>query len=211
MKSELDRHTDAVVDLIGRVARPGARSVIAIAGPPGSGKSTLAAETVARLNAAAAMSRAALLPMDGFHLDNSVLDERGLRAVKGAPETFDAEGFVRLIRKVRAGGDDIRFPLFDRAEDRTLADAGLLPASTPIVIVEGNYLLLNTGPWAALKPLFDASVMISPPLDVLEERLVARWMSYGLSSEAAARRASGNDIVNARTVIDSSADADIRL
>ncbi|WP_369932592.1 uridine kinase [Rhodovulum sp. 12E13] len=205
-------HIRAVLDAIERAPGRGQRLLVGIAGPPGSGKSTLAAAVVERLNAGPPpAATAALVPMDGFHLDNAELDARGLRAVKGAPETFDAVGFVALVRHLREPGRDLRYPLFDRAADRTLPDAGRLHAGTEVVVVEGNYLLLADGDWADLAPLFDVTVMIAPPMDVLEARLVARWLGHGLPPDEARRRARGNDLVNARRVLDGSRNADLVL
>jgi pantothenate kinase len=206
----LHDHVAAVMALIDRLPQDGERRLIGIAGPPGSGKSTLAEEVVTALNARRE-GTAALLPMDGYHLDNATLDGRGLRAVKGAPDTFDAAGFVALVRRVRNESGDLRYPLFDRAADSTVPDAGLLRAETGTVVVEGNYLLLRDGAWADLKGLFDATVMIAPPLEVLESRLVERWLSYGLSEDAARQRARGNDLANARTVLARSASANLLI
>lgn len=209
--------SDAVLALIERAlierTRPsGKRLLIAIAGPPGSGKSTLASEVVERLNAESGSEpRAALLPMDGFHLDNDILMERGLLARKGAPETFDAQGLVELLRRVRAAEADTPYPLFDRALDCALPEAGLLEADTPIVVIEGNYLLLDTPPWQTLAEWFDASVFLAPSIETLEERLVQRWLSFGFSPDAAITRARGNDLKNAATVLDHSRTADLHL
>jgi pantothenate kinase len=207
-----EAHIRAVLDAIERAPRRGQRILVGIAGPPGSGKSTLAAAVVGRLNAGAASGPvAALVPMDGFHLDNADLEARGLRAVKGAPETFDAAGFVALVRRLRDPGRDLRYPLFDRAADRTLPDAGRLRAGIEVVVVEGNYLLLTEGDWAELAPFFDVTVMIAPPMPVLEARLVERWLGHGLPLEEAGRRARGNDLANARRVLDGSRPADLLL
>ncbi|MFC6671098.1 uridine kinase [Marinobacterium aestuariivivens] len=203
---------EAVMALIDTVARPGQRILIAIAGPPGSGKSTLAEAVVEQLNSkVGSQSQAALIPMDGFHLDNQDLDKQGLLTRKGAPETFDAKGLVRLVRRIRNGGADIHYPLFDRTSDRCLVDAGLLKAGTPIVVVEGNYLLLEDSPWKALAGLFDATVFLAPPVETLEERLILRWLNYGLSPEMAAEKARGNDLRNARLVLEKSVTADLLL
>lgn len=202
----------AVLDLITRAARSGQRVVIGITGPPGSGKSTLAEDVIERLNLEAGNGlRAVLLPMDGFHLDNQVLAERGLMARKGAPETFDADGLVQLVRDVRDHGADIRYPLFDRTLDRCLADAGLLEASIPIVVVEGNYLLLDASPWDELAALFDATVFLFPSIETLEARLIDRWLSFGFSPETATQKARENDLRNARLVLESSRAADLLL
>ncbi|MGC3874476.1 nucleoside triphosphate hydrolase [Halomonas sp. GXIMD04776] len=201
-----------VLDLIARVTRPGQRTLIGIAGPPGSGKSTLAEAVVERLNANTGNEpRAALLPMDGFHLENEVLVEQGLLSRKGAPETFDAAGLVRLVRRVREDAGDIHYPLFDRARDCCLPDAGLLQAETPIVVIEGNYLLLDAPPWDGLTGLFDATVFLAPSIEILEGRLIDRWLSFGFSPEAAAEKVRGNDLRNARLVLDSSRAADLLL
>lgn len=211
---DLDRDIDAILDLIedrlGSDLANGRRRLVAIAGPPASGKSTLAARVVEGVNRSAGYA-AALLPMDGFHLDNEVLNARALRGIKGAPETFDAAGFVALVRHIREGGVDTHYPLFDRAQDRTLPGAGFLSARTPLVVVEGNYLLLRQGVWAELNALFDLTIMLAPPLAELEARLIARWRDHGLPPADAAARARGNDLTNARTVINESAEADLFL
>ncbi|MBV0914080.1 uridine kinase [Rhodobacteraceae bacterium ASV31] len=183
------------------------RRLVGIAGPPGSGKSTLAA----RVAAALGTRRAVVLPMDGYHLDNADLDRRGLRDIKGAPETFDADGFVTKLRAVRKATGVVRYPVFDRAADRTVPEAGTLHPQVDTVVVEGNYLLLQDPPWNALRSLLDASVMIAPPETVLLERLVERWLTHGLSPEAARRRAAGNDLRNVRTVLSRSAPADLLI
>lgn len=207
---DLEAHARAVLDLIaGTDGASPERKVIGIAGPPGSGKSTLAAEVVKRLNQGA--ESAALLPMDGFHLENDELTARGLLPVKGAPQTFDVKGFLGLMRCLRQTDGDIRYPLFDRERDCTLPDAGCLTADTRIVVVEGNYLLLRDPLWCDLKPLFDATVMLIVPMEELESRLISRWIEHGLDPVSAAKRARSNDLVNAERVLKDSAAADLSL
>lgn len=132
-------------------------------------------------------------------------------AVKRAPETFDADGFVNLVHRLKNDREDIAYPLFDRGRDCAEPGAGCLRAATPVVVVEGNYLLLRSGPWAALKPLFDATDLIAPPMSVLESRLTDRWLGHGLSREAAIRRVRENDLRNARRVLTHSSDAGLCL
>lgn len=187
------------------------RVLVAIAGAPGSGKSTLADELVNAIRTRDGNGTAAVVPMDGFHLDNAELDAQGLRAVKGAPQTFDVTGFVALVRAIRANAGAVRYPLFDRALDRTLPGAGTLAADTPVVVFEGNYLLLDEPDWADLADLFDVTVMLSVPLDALRARLIDRWLGYGLSPADAKARAESNDIANARRVITHSAAAHLTI
>ena len=177
--------------------------MVALAGPPGAGKSTLADVLVRERDAL-------VVPMDGFHLDNRILDARGLRARKGAPETFDAAGFLALLRRVR-GGEDVVAPVFDRARDLAVAGASHVPARAKLVVVEGNYLLLDRPVWREMAALFDLTVLLSPPMAVLEERLVRRWLDHGLAPGDARARAMGNDIPNARTVLRESAGAHLTI
>ena len=183
------------------------RLVVAIAGAPGSGKSTLAAELVAELGRAGRPG-AVLVPMDGFHFDDAVLEARGLKARKGAPETFDVAGFAVLLQRIRSGEDAIAIPVFDRSLEISRAGARIVQADQPIVVVEGNYLLLDRSPWDALAPYFDRTIFIDVPETVLRERLVRRWLDLGFDPEAARARAEGNDLVNARLVMSASRAAD---
>jgi fructokinase len=183
-------------------ARPG-RVLIAIAGAPGAGKSTLAEALVDRLG-----PEAALVPMDGFHLDNAILDTRGRRFAKGSPDTFDVDGFDAVLQRLKAGGEVI-VPVFDRQIDVSRGSARVVPKGARIIVAEGNYLLLREAPWHRLAALWDLTVFLDVPLAELERRLIARWHHHGLSDADARRRAQDNDIPNARRVRDGSLAADI--
>ncbi len=198
------------VELIRRSRVPGQRLLAAIVGPPGSGKSTLAAAVVDNINDDTD-GLAALVPMDGYHLDNEELIARGLLRCKGAPETFAVESLLELISAIRNTGGDIRYPTFDRSLDATVPNGGLLKHDVPIVVVEGNYLLLDRPIWRQLAPLFDVTVFLNPPKAELKRRLVDRWLHYGFSPSEAERKALGNDMVNAELVLDSSLPADLCL
>lgn len=184
------------------------RILVALAGAPGSGKSTLAVALQRRLRDQG--TSAEIVPMDGFHLDNAVLDARGLRNRKGAPETFDAEGFLHLIRRLKDGGEVVA-PIFDRSRDIAIAGAQVIPADTKIVICEGNYLLFDEAPWAALSALWDLPARLDVPLTELRARLIQRWLDHGLSRATATRRAEGNDVPNARRIIEHALPADLIL
>jgi pantothenate kinase len=173
------------------------RFVIAVAGAPGAGKSHFAE----RLHELLAEASAAIVQMDGFHYDNAVLSARGLLPRKGAPETFDFAGFETLLQRLRAGGEDVAVPLFDRAADLARAGAAIVPAATRFVIVEGNYLLLDETPWDRLNGLFDWRIFLDVPRGELAHRLVQRWVDHGMPAEAARERAFSNDMVNAERIL----------
>lgn len=185
------------------------RFVVAIAGPPGSGKSTLARQLVDRLNGR--RDQAALLPMDGFHFDNRVLGNLGLVSRKGAPETFDFDGFFRLFSAIRTMESPIYAPAFDRELDLARAGALEIRGDHRMIVAEGNYLLLDGEPWTKLAGLFDLTVFLNVAEDELERRLIRRWLDHGHDRQAAERRARGNDMVNARLVNSRRMPADILL
>lgn len=172
----------------------GARHLIALAGPPASGKSTQAEGLAADLCAAG--RRAVVVPMDGFHLDNRLLEARGLQARKGAPETFDLRGFARLMQDLQQGGDVI-YPVFDRGRDLAIAGAGQLDAACDLVVVEGNYLLFDAPGWRDLAQHWALSVYLEVAEAVLRARLIGRWTDHGLSHADAVARAEANDLPNA--------------
>ncbi len=179
------------------------RFIVAVVGPPGAGKSTLAAEVASAIG-----KGARVVPMDGFHYDNAVLDKLGLRARKGAPESFDALGFVHLVQRLRQGGD-AAIPVFDRDADLARAGADLVTGADKYLIVEGNYLLLTDAPWCDLAPLFDFTIYLDVPVAELDRRLVERWHHHGKTSAEARHWIDSNDMPNIRRVIESSRQADI--
>ncbi|MER9136043.1 nucleoside triphosphate hydrolase [Mesorhizobium sp. M0830] len=173
------------------------RFIVAIAGPPGAGKSTLSA----RLRELLPEGTSEVVPMDGFHYDDAVLERRGLRARKGAPETFDFAGFEALLKRIRAGEPDIAIPVFDRSLELSRAAASIVAAETKFILVEGNYLLLDEEPWSRLAPLFDFSIFVDVPRDELERRLLERWHGHGRSDEDARAWIASNDMPNIDRVI----------
>lgn len=191
-------------DLISRMGDipEGGRKIIGIAGPPGSGKSTFAAALELELNTRCP-GYAAVVPMDGFHFDDLVLVPGGLRSRKGAPETFDVDGFLHMLSRLRVNQPEgIAVPLFDRSLEVARAGARIVPRSVRAVIVEGNYLLLDREKWHALH--FDISVMLNVPRDVLRQRLIDRWAGYGKSASQISAQVDANDMLNVDLVIGSS-------
>ena len=147
--------------------------------------------------------------MDGYHLDNEILKARGLIARKGAPKTFDADGFSSVLARIAKADRDVLVPVFDRDADLARAGGRVIKATTEIVVVEGNYLLLDQPEWAQAREHYDLTVFLEVPMPVLEQRLVERWIKHGLSRDAAIVRARSNDLVNADVVINRSVPADI--
>ena len=186
-----------------------ARRIIAIAGAPGSGKSTLSETLKAALNAARP-GCADILMMDGYHFDDIVLNARGHRPRKGAPHTFDVDGFrVMLERLRRDDGRDVAVPVFDRSIEIARAGGRILAASTRIVLAEGNYLLLDQPEWRDLAPLFDLTVAVEADEAELVKRLTARWQGFDYEQAAIMTKLEGNDLPNVRLVITGSRPADV--
>ena len=190
---------------IKELAKNSNRVIVAIAGPPGSGKSTFVEKLKNKLD------DAVVVPMDGFHLDNVILEERNLMPRKGSPQSFDAAGYVNLIARLQDNHETVLAPVFDRDKDLSRAGAIEISESTKIVLTEGNYLLLNHAPWNQLDDFFDLTVFLDVPSEILRERLIKRWLDQGLRLEDAIIRAESNDLINASLVSDRSNDSDFRI
>ncbi len=200
-----------IADLLEARTASGDRVIVAIAGAPGSGKSTLADKLVGKLNGRRA-GLAAVLPMDGFHYDDLHLVPAGLRPRKGAPHTFDVGGLFHTLKRLRARDEaEVFVPVFDRKIEIARAGARVIPASVGVIVVEGNWLLLDQAPWDRLRPLFDASVLVEVPEHALRARLRGRWERLGLSEAEIVAKLEENDLPNGRLVRDGSAAPDWRL
>ena len=193
-----DAMTPAMPELVARAQRlagEGARVLLGIAGAPGAGKSSLAAALVEALG-----DSAVLVPMDGFHLDDAVLAALGRRDRKGAPDTFDADGYVHLLRRLRErSGDVVYAPVFRREHELAVAAALAVPRRVPLVVTEGNYLLAD-GAFEPVRTLLDQTWFLDVDPVVRRERLVARHVAHGRTPGAAEQWVAASDDVNADLV-----------
>ena len=174
------------------------RLVVGLVGAPGSGKSTISEQLETALKAAGIF--AGLVAMDGFHLSNTVLDELGRRNRKGAPDTFDVEGYLMTLDRVRAdGAPQILVPVYRRDLHEPVA-AGSLVSGTGVVITEGNYLALETRGWGAARERIDLLIHIDVPEEVLVLRLLNRREDFGMNPLAAGHWVRTVDLPNARLI-----------
>jgi pantothenate kinase len=184
---------DDVVRAVTDAARGRPSTVVGVAGSPGSGKSTLAAELASRV------PLATVLPMDGFHLPQARLVELGRRDRMGAPDTFDVDGFLAVLRALAHGGP-VTAPGFDRTIEEPVPGAVTIPAAPRVVLVEGNYLLGDGGGWQHVAPLLDLTLFVAVPRDIRLARLIARHEKYGKAPDAARAWALGPDERNAQQI-----------
>ncbi len=176
--------------------RASQRAVLGITGAPGAGKSTLAEALAAELR-----PDAALVGMDGFHLCDTELTRLGRQARKGASDTFDAAGYVHLLRRLRARTDAVVYaPIFNRGLEESIGSAIPVPAEVPLIITEGNYLLADGPEWGQVRELLDECWYVEPGEEVRETRLVERHLHYGRSLTEALDRTHGSDGSNAEVV-----------
>lgn len=185
-------------DLLARARRlaTGGRRILGLTGTPGAGKSTLAERLVQALD-----GDAVLVPMDGFHLANVELRRLGRADRKGAPDTFDADGYLALLRRVREpDGSVVYAPRFDRHLEEAIAGAVAVQPGTPLVVTEGNYLLLDTPPWHEVRTLLDECWYVETDDALRVEQLVARHVEHGRTPQAARAWVTRSDEANARLV-----------
>jgi pantothenate kinase len=175
----------------------GKRKILGIAAAPGAGKSTLAEGLLQALG-----TQAQLVPMDGFHLANSELQRLGRQNRKGAPDTFDAAGYVNLLRRIhaQAAGETIYAPEYRRELEEGIAGAIAIEASTPLIITEGNYLLLQDGAWSQVRGLLDQAWYLEIDSQLRQQRLLERHMRFGRNREEACAWIAQTDEPNAQRI-----------
>nr|WP_179724807.1 nucleoside/nucleotide kinase family protein [Saccharopolyspora hordei] len=186
------------------LADRGQRRVLGITGAPGAGKGTVAERLLAELD-----GRAVVVPMDGFHLANAQLRRLGRQDRKGAPDTFDAAGYVALLRRVREADETVYAPEFHREVEESYAAEIAVEPDVPLVITEGNYLLLDVPPWSEVRDLLDECWFLAPDDEVRVQRLVARHVAHGRTPQEAAEWVQRSDEANARLVAPTRARADL--
>ena len=190
---------EELVELARKLAVSGERRILGLTGAPGAGKSTVAQQLVDGLGPELAV----LVPMDGFHLANEVLIELGRLDRKGAHDTFDDGGYARLIAAVhdqQPGGPVVYAPRFRREIEESIGSSIPVPSTVPLVITEGNYLLMESDAWPSARAMIDEVWFLAPHTEVRHRRLVARHEAYGKSHEDAEFWALGSDERNAELI-----------
>ena len=181
------------------------RSLLGIVGCPGAGKSTLSAALTE------AVASSVVVPMDGFHMLNADLVRLGRRDRKGAPDTFDVESYVTLLRQLRNQADDqiVTAPRYDRAASAPVPDAIAVESRHALVITEGNYLLLDYAPWNEVRPLLDEIWFVDIDDAVRVPRLIARHIEFGKTPAEAHEWVMRSDEANAAVVAATRSHADV--
>ena len=190
----------ALVERARALAAAGERRILGIAGPPGGGKSTVARAIVAELG-----ERARLVPMDGFHLAQSELVRLGRRDRMGAPDTFDASGYAALLERLRGDELVVYAPEFRREIEEPIAGSIAVPSHVPLVVTEGNYLLL----WEAIPPLLDETWYVQTDEELRVQRLIQRHIQFGKTPEYARAWVMRSDERNAELVAATASAADV--
>jgi pantothenate kinase len=195
----------ALVERARALADAGGRRVLGIAGPPGCGKSTVAQAVVGELG-----ERARLVPMDGFHLAQGELVRLGRRDRMGAPDTFDAAGYVALLKRLRDAVEPVVYaPDFRREIEEPIAGAIAVPRGVPLVVTEGNYLLLDDPAWAPVRPQLDEAWYVQVDEELRVRRLIERHIRYGKTPEHARAWVERSDQRNAALVAAGAGAADV--
>ena len=182
------------------------RFIVAIAGPPGAGKSTIAEQT-SRPAARTAARRSCRWTASTTTM--RCCSPGALRQRKGAPDTFDFDGYATLLARLRTGDRDVAVPVFDRSMELSRGSAAIVPSDVKFILTEGNYLLLDEEPWSRLGPLFDFTVFLDVPREELERRLIQRWLDHGRTPEDGRNWVTSNDMPNVERVLSRRRKADL--
>ncbi len=183
------------VDRASELAASGERRLLGLVGPPGAGKSTLSAVLAERVG-----ERMVVAGMDGFHLANAELIRLGRRDRKGAPDTFDVDGYVTLLRRLRVQQHPLYAPRFDRDLEESIGSAVLIEPEVPLVVTEGNYLLFGEHGWDAVRPELDEVWYLQVDDVERRRRLVHRRLGHGDNPDHAEQWVHTVDEANAQRV-----------
>ena len=202
---DLERISFLTNRLLARAAATGARQMIGIVGAPGTGKSTIAEHISSLLPPQSSV----VVPMDGFHLAGSIIDGTPLRCRRGAIDTFDADGYLSLLRRIRDQGDEIVYaPSYRRGLEEPIAASIAIPPSATYVITEGNYILSSEHPWSEIRAVLDEVWFVDTPRQTRLTRLIDRHVKFGMDRPAATAWANGPDEINAQLVQETRVRAD---
>ncbi len=171
------------------------RFIVGIAGGPGSGKSTSADRLKELINSKAKADLAQIFPMDGFHRKNSELERSGLISVKGAPETFDVEGYLLILNRIKLG-EDLKAPIYSREAHDVIDNALPIEPYHKIIVTEGNYLFADMEGWCEIKDIIDLKIYINAAKGVCEKRLLERHMRGGKTEAEALEKIKMVDMEN---------------
>jgi pantothenate kinase len=196
--------TDEAIERARTLASRGRRTLLGITGPPGGGKSTLAQAIADEL-----ADDAVLVGMDGFHIAQAELERLGRRDRMGALDTFDGAGYVALLRRLRDATEDVVYaPEFRREIEEPINAAVAVPRDVPLVITEGNYLLVDEDPWSAVRELLDEAWYVVQDEDRRLRLLIARHIEFGKEEEYAREWVMRSDQRNAELIATTQARAD---
>jgi pantothenate kinase len=199
---------DHYLERINTLLASGSRKILGIIGPPGSGKSTLAQQLAEALG-----EKAVVVPMDGYHLSNAELARLQRAHRKGAEDTFDSAGYLALLRRIRINSpaETVYAPRFDRTLEEPIAGAIAVEHATQLIITEGNYLLLEQGPWGQVKSLLDEAWYVDVDSNLRQSRLIERHRHFGKTEDEALSWVASTDEPNARMIDASAVRADLRF
>lgn len=194
------------LDRLRKAARTGTRTIVGIVGMPGTGKSTLAQLVADELGPELSV----VVPMDGFHLAKSVIEGTPLAARRGAIDTFDAGGYLSLLKRIVRRTEPVVYaPFFLRGFEDPIGSSIAIPANVPIVVTEGNYLLADQEPWSGVRAMLSESWFVDTPSDLRIQRLIERHIAAGKTPREAQDWAEGPDEANARFIGATRSHADI--